>query len=103
MSSRAFLLFSAALALAASSCAANSSEAPVRSPSRDYQPPPPRTSDGQVVGANGVEPRDSLEEGPQVGTENALAPGWKADEHGLHHDPKQRVGGAVDKQPEKEP
>jgi hypothetical protein len=55
------------------------------------------------VGADGVRPEDRLEEGPQVGTESALAPGWKADEKGLRHDPKQRTGGAIDKKPEKEP
>lgn len=91
-----------AFALAASSCAPSSSEAPLRSPTRDYPLPPPRTSDGQVVGADNVPPEDKLQQGPHGGSENGLAPGWRSDEKGLHHDPKQRTGGAVDQQPERE-
>ena len=53
-----------------------------------------------MVGADGVEPRDRLEEGPRIGNEPALAPGWKVDEHGVRYDPEERVGGAVDTKPE---
>jgi len=77
-------------------CGAANPDAPLRSPSQDYRPPPPDTLDGRPVRAEGGLPEDRLEEGAVVGTEPALAPGWKADEHGVHHDPKKRVGGAVD-------
>jgi hypothetical protein len=87
---------------AAVACGGTQAEAPLRSPSQDYRPPPPNTADGKVVGADGVPPGDRLEEGAQVGTEPGLAPGWKADEHGLHHDPKRRVGGSVDTKNEEE-
>lgn len=90
------------LALATTACGGAQSDAPLRSPSRDYRPPPPNTVEGKVVGADGVPPGDRLEEGPQVGTQPVLAPGWTADEHGLHHDPKRRVGGNVDTKAEEE-
>ena len=89
--------------IAACACAPSSSEAPLRSPTRDYPLPPPRTTDGQVVGADNVTPDEKLEQGPRAGSEEALSPGWKADEKGLHYDPKGRVGGAVDQKPEREP
>ena len=58
-------------------CADTRREAPLRSPSRDYRPPPPTTSDGQVVGADRVAPGDRLEEGPRARDGLDLAPGWK--------------------------
>ena len=105
MSTRAALLFGAALVLAGAGCAANSSEAPLRSPSKDYPPPPPTTADGQVIGADGVEPSDRLKSGARVGTEDALAPGWQADEKGLRYDPNAPTGGSDhdDKKSKKKP
>lgn len=91
-----------ALLLLAAGCAA-APEAPVRSPSQDYPHPPPTTSDGEVVGADGVTASDRLQEGPRAGSEADLAPGWKAGEKGLEHDPKQRTGGATDQTAVEEP
>jgi len=81
----------------AAACGSSNPDAPLRSPTLDYRPPPPATAgDGEVVGADGVSPQDRLEEGPSAGSEPGLAPGWKADEKGLRYDPKERVGGDVD-------
>ena len=72
-------------------------EAPVRSPTRDYPPPPPTTTDGRGVGADGVYPADRLQEGPRVGTEQELGPGWRLDEEKRpRFDPDRRGGGAVE-------
>lgn len=87
---------------ALASCAAPATEAPLRSPTRDYPPPTPATADGEPMGADGVAPAARLQEGPRVGTENALGPGWTAEEGGLHHDPKARVGGNTDRGSEEE-
>ncbi len=65
-------------------------EAPARSPAQDYPPPPPTTSDGQVVGADGVPPGDKLQQGPRVGTDTALAPGWTEKKGALKYDAKER-------------
>ena len=73
------------LAVWLSACGAGNPDAPLRSPSQDYRPPPPDTIEGQPVGADGVPPGDRLEEGAVVGNEPGLAPGWQADEHGVHH------------------
>jgi hypothetical protein len=43
------------------------SESPMRSPTLDYPPPPQQTSDGQVVGADGVPPEVKLRSGASVG------------------------------------
>jgi hypothetical protein len=40
----------------------------VRSPSRDYPPPPAHTSDGEVLGADRVAPGDKLDTGPRAGS-----------------------------------
>lgn len=90
--------FEAALlvSLAIIGCAPASRDAPMRSPSNDYRPPAPTTSDGRTVGVDGVAPADRLEESAAAGTESGLAPGWKIDKDGLKHDPKERVGGQVD-------
>jgi hypothetical protein len=77
-------------------CGGATGEAPLRSPSQDYRPPPPTTVDGKPVGVDGVPPGDRLEEGAKAGTAPGLAPGWELDERGLRHDPKKRVGGATD-------
>ena len=69
-------------------------EQPARSPTRDYPAPPPRTSDDQVVGADGVAPADKLEQGA---TSDGLAPGWNAEDGEPSYDPKARVGGATDR------
>jgi len=75
---------------------AQSSTAPVRSPSLDYAPPPPETENGDSVGADLRGPSDKLHEGV---TSNGPAPGWQANKNGLTYDPKKRVGGAVDPPP----
>lgn len=89
------------LALSLAACSPASSEGPLRSPSQDYRPPPPSTSDGRVVGADGVDPRDRLEEGPSVGGDGKPAPGWEVDAKGVRYDKKKRVGGAVEQREEK--
>lgn len=65
----------------------------MRSPTKDYPAEPARTSDGRVVGADGVAPADKLEEG--VSSEGP-APGWKVEEGEPSYDPDDRVGGATD-------
>jgi hypothetical protein len=75
---------------------AQSSGAPVRSPSLDYAPPAPTTADGDTVGADRRGPADKLHEGV---TSDGPAPGWDASKAGLTFDPKKRVGGAVDPPP----
>lgn len=41
----------------------------MRSPARDYPAPPPRDSNGQVLGVDNVAPADRLQESPRVGGE----------------------------------
>jgi hypothetical protein len=53
--------------------------------------PPPQSSDGRVIGADEKSPERSLAEGA---TTDHLAPGWKADEHGLEYDPKRDPAGS---------
>jgi hypothetical protein len=48
-------------------------------------------------------PADRLKHGARAGTENALAPGWQADEHGMRYDPKQRTDGADQNKPDNQP
>lgn len=84
------------VALALVGCTSSSRDAPLRSPSNDYRPPAPTTSDGRTVGVDGVDPRDRLEEGAGAGSESGLAPGWKVGDDGLKYNPKDRVGGEVD-------
>lgn len=81
-------------------CAPTETEAPLRSPTRDYPPPPPREPDGRVMGADNLSPEERLEQGAQVGRDPKLAPGWKLDEEKRPtFDPKQRKGGAVEPGP----
>lgn len=88
-------LISAALGLLfVTGCLETSGPAPLRSPSNDYRPPPPTTSDGQVVGADRKPPADKLAEGP---SNTGAAPGWKLDSSGISYDPKARVGGEIDR------
>jgi hypothetical protein len=64
--------------LLAAACGGQQSDAPPRSPSLDYPPPPVETSNGEVVGADRVPPRDKLEQGPKAGSEGvqpAAGPG----------------------------
>jgi|GEM_PF-982129 len=94
------LLTAARIALVVSiigGCASQEPNVPLRSPSRDYLPPEERTADGQVIGADNMRPADKLEQGARVGNENALAPGWSAEEGGVpKYDKKRMVGGATD-------
>ncbi|HMA93033.1 MAG TPA: hypothetical protein VKP30_10125 [Polyangiaceae bacterium] len=73
-----------------------------RSPSLDYQQSTTTTASGRSLGADRVSPSDKLEQGPRVGSDNALAPGWTAGAHGLNYDEKRRVGGATSAQAEQE-
>ena len=75
-------------------CLETSGTAPLRSPSHDYRPPPPTTSDGQVLGADRKPPADKLAEGP---SNQGAAPGWKLDSNGISYDPRARVGGEIDR------
>jgi hypothetical protein len=75
-------------------CLETSGTAPLRSPSNDYRPPPPTTSDGQVIGADRKPPADKLAEGP---SDHGAAPGWKVDSTGISYDPRARVGGEIDR------
>jgi hypothetical protein len=43
-----------------------------------------------VVGADGVPPGDKLQQGPRVGTDTALAPGWTEKKGALKYDAKER-------------
>jgi hypothetical protein len=43
-------------------------EVPTRSPTLDYPPPPVQTSDGQVLGADGMRVEDKLRTSPRVGS-----------------------------------
>jgi hypothetical protein len=73
------------------------SGAPLRSPSYDYAPPAPTTSDGDTVGADRRAPADTMQQGV---TSDGLAPGWDASKKGAPtYDPKRRVGGAVEPPP----
>jgi hypothetical protein len=98
--SRLLICWVTAVGMLSAACGSSNQDAPLRSPTLDYRPPPPVTADGKVVGADGVPPQDRLEEGPAAGTKAGLAPGWEAGEEGLRYDPKQRVGGEVDRKNE---
>jgi hypothetical protein len=81
-------LLCAALALAACGGEKENSR-DSRSPSHDYGREPPRSTDGQVIGADGRPPGDTLRQGPTAGTDGVKpAPGWHRDEKGLHYDPE---------------
>jgi hypothetical protein len=56
--------------LCAPACASGASTSAnlTRSPTLDYPPPPAETSDGQVVGADGIRPEHKLTMSPQLGT-----------------------------------
>lgn len=82
---RATVLLAVLLALG---CATDPRK-PLRSPARDYPPEPPRTSDGQVIGADGKAPSALLEE---QGTTDHPAPGWTLDERGLKYNPRRPAG-----------
>lgn len=88
--------------LGALGCGATQQHRPAaqRSPSLDYQQPITTTASGRSLGADRVSAADKLEQGPRVGTGNALAPGWKVDERGLSYDERRRVGGATSAQVE---
>lgn len=86
------------LAVAASvfACASRDPEAPLRSPSYDYNREPIRlNSDGTVVGAEGKDPGDR--------TEEMRTGGWYVGPDGVpRYDAKRRIGGFVDKKFEAE-
>lgn len=65
----------------------------VRSPSLDYGREPPRSSDNEIIGADGVDPNDRLKEGVQLGRPSELAPGWSVERRGVVYRPENRAGG----------
>jgi hypothetical protein len=80
-------------------CAPTGTNKPLRSPTRDYPAPPPTTSDGHAVGADGKDPADTLEEGA---TPSGPAPGWEIGEDGVEYDPERRTGGETEGEAEGE-
>jgi len=62
----------AALLVVLAACGAPGN--PVRSPSNAQQPPATTTSDGKVIGADGVPPGQKLEEGPRLDSRDGLKP-----------------------------
>ncbi len=78
------------VALLASACA--SKEKPLtRSPSLDYRTDQPRTADGRVIGADGIDPKDRLAASAKAGSEGSeLAPGWYVEDGKLKYDPERR-------------
>jgi len=81
------------LVLSLGGCAEASPNAPLRSPSQDYGPPPPTTSDGRVVGVDNKSPGDHIAENA---SSRGAAPGWNFQKNRPLYDPRRRVGGAVD-------
>lgn len=103
--SKAIVPWAAVLAASiAWACASTNPDAPLRSPTQDYPPPPPRESDGRTMGADNIPPGERLEQGARAGTDNELAPGWELDEQKRpRFDPEQRKGGAIDTERRQEP
>lgn len=66
------LLWLTLLVAPACASAAASDANPARSPTLDYPPPPAQTSDGQVVGADGVPPERKLAQSPKIGNAGLL-------------------------------
>lgn len=58
-----------------------------RSPTLDYPPPPAETSDGQVVGVDGVPPERKLATSPKVGTGGLSPAASPATFEEAKHDP----------------
>ena len=60
--------------LCAPACASRGATSAVltRSPTLDYPPPPAETSDGRVVGADGISPERARSLGPQLGSVGLL-------------------------------
>src|SRR5690606_18879264 len=83
-------IFSVLLPIAVA-CVERDRNAPVRAPRHDYAREPIRlNSDGTVVGVDGKDPQEKVEE--------VTSSGWYVDEHGVpRYDPKRRIGGNVDK------
>ncbi len=78
------------IAFLGSACA--SKEKPLtRSPSLDYRTDQPRTADGRVIGADGIDPKDRLTASAKAGSEGSeLAPGWYVEDGKLKYDPERR-------------
>ena len=91
---RALLVFAVIFSAA---CASRQSDDTLRSPTRDYPPPPIPEQGGRPMGADNITPGERLDQGARGGTKNELAPGWEIDEDkGLKYDPERRKGGAID-------
>lgn len=91
-------------AVLAGACASQQQSDTLRSPTRDYPPPPLPEQGGRAMGADNIPPEERLEQGARVGTENELAPGWEIDkEKGLKYDPERRKGGAIDNRTDTKP
>jgi hypothetical protein len=95
MSARDLLLTITVSLLSHLGCAEPARNAPLRSPTLDYGPPAPTTSDGQVVGVDRKAPGDTLAEGANS---QGLAPGWNVQDGRPTYDPTRQVGGALDVQ-----
>jgi hypothetical protein len=65
---------SIAVTLATLLAACGAPATPPQSPSNDVQPPATTTSDGKVIGADGVPPGQKLEEGPKLDSRDGLKP-----------------------------
>jgi len=94
-SARDLLLVVAVSMLSYLGCAEPGRNAPLRSPTLDYGPPTPTTSDGQVVGVDRKAPGDTLAEGATPG---GLAPGWNVKDGRPAYEPAHQVGGALNVQ-----
>ncbi len=68
MRAQHYLLCLSLLAVPACASGAATGANLTRSPTLDYPPPPAETSDGQVVGADGMPPERKLAQSPKVGT-----------------------------------
>ncbi len=88
------------LVITLTACMETSGSAPLRSPSTDYRPAPPTTSDGEVVGVDRKAPADKLAEGP---TNGRAAPGWKIGPKGVSFDRRELVGGEIDRSDSQSP
>lgn len=92
-STRSLLVVLVWLGVLTSGCMEPGRDAPLRSPSNDFRPPPPTTSDGRVVGVDNKAPTDHIAEGA---TSQGMAPGWEVRRGVPVYDAKRRVGGSLD-------
>jgi hypothetical protein len=65
---------STAVTLSALLAACGSAANPPQSPNNDARSPATTTSDGKVIGADGVSPAQKLEEGPKLDSRDGIKP-----------------------------